>query len=224
MAKQGTKKATKKPAKSRGKKSMRNTTVNVNKALKPFAQRYITKLKYAETIFINSGGPQAYRFRLNSTFDPNFSGVGHQPYGRDELANIYNRYRVISCSYTVSAVDQSGQYITVCALPSNEQVNTLSLQEMLENPRAKFIVQAPNASMKMLKGKVSIPSLVGRTKDQYMADDRYQAQFDANPSENALLNIYVQRLDGGANVLNVPLQVTLNYVVEWFDVKNLPQS
>lgn len=223
----GTKKGA--PKARRGKKSKvsvttNHTTVNVNTALKPFAQRYITKMKYADTVFINSAGPQAYRFRLNGLFDPNFSGIGHQPYGYDTLATIYNRYRVISCSYTISGVDQSGQYVVICALPANEQVNTLSVAEMLENPKAKFITQAPNASLKMLKGKINIPSLVGRNKSQYMADDRYQAQVGADPSELALLNIYIQRLDGGSNVLNAPLQVTLNYTVEWFDVKNLPQS
>ena len=202
----------------------KGSKVNVNKALAPFAQRYITKMKYAETIFINAAGPQAYRWSLNSLYDPNFSGIGHQPHGFDTLATIYNRYRVINASYNITGVDQSGQYIVVCALPANEQVNALTVSEMRENPRAKFITQAPNAHLKTLKGNVYLPSLVGRNKSQYMADDRYQAVSTTSPNETALLNVYVQRLDQGSNTLNVPIQITIEYTVEWFDVKNLSQS
>lgn len=208
----------------RRRKGKSNKMVNVNRALRPFAQRYITKLKYAQVQFLNTAGPAAWRFRLNSLFDPDFSGIGHQPYGFDQLSPLYNRYRVISCSYVVSAVDQAGQYITFATLPANEQVNTLSLSEMRENPRCQFVVQAPASAMKQITGKVYLPSLVGRTKAQYMADDRYQALVTDNPAEAAILNVYVQRMDEGLNTLNVPLTVTLEYTVEFFDIKNFAQS
>lgn len=199
-------------------------TVNVNRALAPFAQRYITKLKYAETVYINAAGPQAYRWSLNSLWDPNYTGIGHQPHGFDQLAALYNRYRVIKCNYAINAVDQSGQYITVAALPANQQVNAITLSEMRENPRCRYMTQAPNAAMKTLKGSVYLPSLVGRNKAQYMADDHYQSEVTTSPFEAALLNVYVQRLDEGLNVINVPFVITLTYTVEFFDVKNLGQS
>lgn len=208
----------------RRRKGSKTKMVNVNKALRPFAQRYITKLKYAQVYFFNQAGPAAYRFRLNSLYDPDFSGIGHQPYGYDQLTPLYNRYRVISCSWVVSAVDQSGQYITLATLPANEQVNALNLSEMRENPRCQFLVQAPNAAMKQITGKCYLPSLVGRTKTQYMSDDRYQSIVTDNPAEAAILNVYVQRMDEGLNALNVPLTVTLEYTVEFFDIKNFSQS
>lgn len=219
MAKRG-----KGKGKGKGKARRSTALVNTNRALKPFAQRYITKLKYAQVNFLNVAGPTAYRFRLNSLYDPDFSGTGHQPYGFDQLSPLYNRYRVISCRYVVSAVDQAGQYITYATLPSNEQVNAISLSEMRENPRCQFRVQAPSAAMRPITGNVYLPSLVGRTKAQYMADDRYQSVVTDNPAEAAILNVYVQRMDEGINTLNVPLTVTLEYTVEFFDIKNFAQS
>jgi len=77
----------------------------------------------------------------------------------------------------------------------------------------------------VLKGKVYLPSLVGRTKAQYMADDRYQAQFGSSPQELAILNLNCQQFDEGsiANT-GATYQVTLQYTVEMFDLKNLGQS
>lgn len=197
---------------------------NVNRALSPFAQRYITKLKYSEALNINGSGPLAYRWSLNSLYDPNFSGIGHQPYGFDSLASLYGRYRVISCSYVISAAPVNSTYIRVAALPANQQVNALTLSEMCENPRCKFITQAPNAALKMLTGKVYLPSLVGRNKAQYMADDRYQAQTNASPQEIALLNVFGQDMADGANTVSVSFTITLEYTVEFFDAITLGQS
>lgn len=196
----------------------------VNNALRPFAQRYITKMKYSDAVAITGTGPQVYRFNLNSVQDPNRSGVGHQPYGHDTLITIYNRYRVISCSWVISAVDSAGQYIQVACLPANEEHNVISTSEARENPRCKYITQAPNASLKMLTGKAYLPSLCGRSKTQYMSDDRYQASVGNSPAELAILNLYLQNMADGLNSLNTLLNVTLEYTVEWFDVKNQVQS
>lgn len=36
------------------------------------------------------------RFRANGMYDPDISGVGHQPYGFDQLMAMYRRYEVLS--------------------------------------------------------------------------------------------------------------------------------
>lgn len=208
------------------KKRKYNKKVNVNRALAPFAQRYITKMKYCEAISISSTGPQVYKWNLNSVFDPNRSGIGHQPYGHDQLTPIYNRYRVISCSYVISGVDTAGRYIQIASLPANEEatIASLTVSEIRENPRARYITQAPNASLKMLKGYVNLASLTGRNKAEYMADDRYSAPASANPQELMVLNVFAQDLADGLNTINTTLNITLTYTVEWFDPKQLGQS
>lgn len=213
----------------------RRPTANINRALTPFAQRYITKMKYAEVRVVTGpalGGLTQYNFRLNSIFDPNLSGFGHQPYGYDQLADLYNRYRVFRVDYAISALNTDGStnYSVVAALPANEAVTVSGgVSELMENPRAKYITQAPNAALKVLKGSVSLPSLVGRTKAQYLADDRYQSEFSTNPNESAVLNIIAGTMTGsggsGGSLTNVMnLSISLVYHVECFDVKYLIQS
>lgn len=218
----------------KGKKSRRarkvrrgRKTVNVNRSLQPIAQRYICQMKYSQMVKITGFGLNVQRFNLNSIFDPDRTGLGHQPYSHDTLATLYNRYRVISCKYAVSIATTDGIYSTVAVLPANEDFGTSSgtISEVRENPRCKYLTQAPDAPLRTISGKVFIPSLVGRSKSQYMADDRYQAQYGASPSELAVLNVFTSPID--ENITSAPdvvLTVTLVYTVESFDVKNLAQS
>lgn len=204
----------------------------VNNRLAPFATRYITKMKYSETITQvgpGGGGLTQFTMNLNSIFDPNRTGVGHQPYGHDTMASIYNRYRVIKCNYVISAVSTGGTTFNslgiIAALPANEVIALSGgLPEAQENPRCKFITQAAQAGPKVLKGTVYLPSLVGRTKAQYMADDRYQATYGSSPNEFAILNIFGGLLGGAAETVTTQFNCVLEYLVESFDYKQLPQS
>ena len=195
--------------------------VNVNRALQPFAQRYITKQKWSG-VFTTSAASPIYRYRLNSVFDPDvISGVPTQPYGFDQLAALYNRYRVISCSYSINFYNAST--ITRCvAVPANQTTFPNGVSDAVSNPRAQWKVQIPGGNTQTIHGKVYMPSIVGRNKAQYMADDRFQAQVDASPLEDVTLNIFSANLSDEG--LGITATVTLEYLVEYFDVKTLPAS
>lgn len=194
----------------------------VNRALHPIPSRFITKMKYSDTVAVTTLA-NTFAFNLNSVFDPNRTGIGHQPYGHDTLSTLYNRYRVISCGWRVNlALGTSGTPIQLACIPANEVLAITSINELRENPRAKYILQNPGAGSVYLTGKSYIPSLVGRTKFQYMADDRYQAQVGSSPSELAILNLVAT--DAFDAPIAVTMQVMLEYTVEWFDIKHLSQS
>lgn len=196
--------------------------VLVNRALQPFAQRYIANLKYSTTFTLNAGNSNNFYFNLNSIFDPDRTGIGHQPYGHDTLSAVYNRYRVIKCSYAITGYS-GGSVIRLAAIPMNEMWPVVpGLSEVCENPRSKWIIQLPGGNTRMIKNSVYMPNLVGRNKAQYMADDRYQAQFGSSPSELAILAILGADISDVAT--SIQCTITLNYTVECFDVKNLSQS
>lgn len=201
----------------------RPQTSLVNKALHPLPQRYITKMKYSEVISTGAVSG-AYAMNLNSIYDPNRTGVGHQPYGFDTLASLYNRYRVISCGYRLSVSPTSSVPITLTAIPANQVLTTSTASEIRENPRAKYVVQNVGANVMVLSSKTYIPSLVGRSKAQYMADDRYQALTTADPNEEAILNIATFNPSNDLALGSTPVQVVMEYTVEFFDIKSLGQS
>lgn len=196
-------------------------TVNiVGRSLNPIPQRTIVTMKYAEDVTTN-GGSGDYVFNLNSIFDPNRSGTGHQPYGHDTFATLYNRYRVISCKWKIQCLNTAG--FQMGAIPLNEVFSYATLAEMRENPRSKWVTQNAGGATQYLSGKTYIPSLVGRTKAQYMADDRYQAAMGTSPNELASLLIMLAG-PTGATLSSVPINVLLEYTVEFFDIKHLAQS
>lgn len=199
----------------------RRGAVKVLSNLNPIPARQIVKMKYADVFTTSVANAYNYNYNLNSIFDPNRTGVGHQPYGHDQLSTLYNRYRVIACSYVVQAY--SGSYpIRFGTLPANEVKTVGTIAELIENPRAQYKLQIPGGSTQLLRGKVYIPALMGRTKTQYMSDDRYQAQFGTSPQELAILNMSALTMTEVGTDVN--FQITLEYTVEVFDPNPLGQS
>lgn len=190
-------------------------TAVVNKAIAPFPQRFFTKHKYSTTFTINSLTP-TYQFNINSLYDPDLTSFGHQPYGRDQMAQLYNKYRVYGVTYMITGF-QANNPIRVGALPSNTVTPPLSnMASLIEQPRAKYITQHPNAPRAVLKGYVNLPSLVGRTRAQYMADDTFSAQTSANPQENMILSILAQTLND-TGIDGCSMTATFQFHCEWFD-------
>ena len=211
----------KKGNKKRGKRGAVRKMTNVNKSLGPFAQRYITSMKYSQTFTISSALGAVQRFNLNNIYDPDRTGVGHQPYGYDQLGAIYNRYRVIACHWAINVYPSTGTVpVRVAALPSNEEVINTTLSDACEDPRAKWMVQVPGATARVLKGKVYLPSLLGRTPAEYRGSQG--PLWNAAPGDNAVLNIYAQAMnDEGFATMGT---ITLTYIVECFDPHVLTQS
>lgn len=232
MGRKGKKIIVKLPIRARRMRKRRNAQKLVNmRALTPFPQRFITSCKYTENITVTGpglGGLAQYNFNLNSIHDPNRTGIGYQPYGTDTLASLYNRYRVIGVSYAITGTCTDGAGNTngqIVALPANEVISlTGSFHESMSHPKAKWISQGAGAPLKVLRGKVYLPSLVGRSKAQYMADDRYHAAFGASPLENAVLNIFGGMITSTGTTVTMNFSITLKYTIECFDFKNLPIS
>lgn len=188
--------------------------VVVNRAITPVPQRFITKHKYSTTITINTATPQ-YNFNLNSLFDPDRTGTGHQPYGFDQMAALFNRYRVFGCSYVVNGY-QANNPIRIGAVPSNGIAAVTNMASLIELPRAKFTTQIPGGARAQIKGYVDMPSLAGRTKSQYMADDIYSGTAVSDPAELLILNIRAALLND-TTVDGCLMTVTLNFHCEWYD-------
>jgi hypothetical protein len=157
---------------------------------------------------------------LNSLFDPDRTGTGTQPYGFDQLAALYNRYRVLRCHWKVSFGTSSGTYFVV-VVPVNGLVNsaiadaaTFSLACQL--PFAKDGIQGGGGSPSVkIAYNISLNELTGVTKNEYLADDRFEAQVSASPAE--LMTLYVGTYNPTTSTVIAFLTVDMIFDVDFHD-------
>lgn len=188
----------------------------------PIPPRAIVKMKYSD-VYNSNGVNIDHVWNLNSTFDPDRTGTGHQPYGRDTYAALYNRYRVFAVSYVITFVttnvpgyaylvwdNEPGPFSTPSLV--NETPKALAKPFTLSNPA-------------IFKGHLTLANIVGQTAAQYKADDRFQAINSADPTETIVLHTVMSGFDNsvlGADAATCRVQLT--YHVEWFDQNKLSQS
>jgi len=87
----------------------------------PFPDRRNVKLSYRQIVQLATsnatslfGTQQA--FSLNSLYDPDYTGGGHQPYGFDQLTQIYQRYKVNGVHIKLRFFDPTDDGVVVAAV------------------------------------------------------------------------------------------------------------
>ncbi len=190
--------------------------------------RYCT-LKYTELISLSMattvGNSQI--MRLNSIFDPNNAVGGHQPYGYDQLAALYNRYRVLKTRWKITFGNQAGSYDLV-VVPINGALATaittsLSFETACEVPYAQQRVQGGGgAPTVIVNGKIDLNKLGGVKLSEYLDDDRFEAQIGANPAE--VINLVIGTYNPTASTVVATFTVELWYEVDLHDPISLAGS
>lgn len=84
------------------------------------ADTQMVKLVYADSYTLTTGAGMAFQTMSgNSLFDPDTTGVGHQPRGYDQFSALYANYVVFSSSITVQFVSSSDIPIVTALIPLN---------------------------------------------------------------------------------------------------------
>jgi hypothetical protein len=166
----------------------------------------------------NSASSTVYQYCGNDLFDPNFTGAGGQPTYFDQLATLYNRYRVYASAIEVKWYNFSGNpyvYADCLLVPVNTTAASMNMDDLMALPRAKWQTVAINTP-KTIKSAISTGTVLG-VKDVEGAD-RLQAQVTASPAERWLWCIAAHSYDGVA-LVNVGCDIRITYECEFFDRK-----
>lgn len=80
-----------------------------------FPKTIITKLRYAEYLSLNvsTGALSSNTFSANGIFDPDITGIGHQPLYRDVYAGVYDNYVVIGSEMTATFITDTATRATL---------------------------------------------------------------------------------------------------------------
>lgn len=112
---------------------------------RPFSDKYRYKMRYCEEVAIN-GGVATFGFNtfsMNSLFDPNTTGTGHQPMGFDQLAAIYNRYIVtgakITATFAFSPADAQPSWVGLTVHENSTFSGTSTpVEELIEQGKTVY--------------------------------------------------------------------------------------
>ncbi len=112
------------------------------------------KLTYSQNITYVTGAGTASNnvWRGNSIFDPDLTGVGHQPRGRDQWVLLYDRYAVYGSSITalfstdslrpisVNVLSRAGVFVTPNTVISRDETkyNTTRILQSQGNGRVRI--------------------------------------------------------------------------------------
>jgi len=193
-------------------------------APQPYSDRVRSRHAYSTIGSLGSGAAGVVGtetiFRLNSMYDPEFGVGGHQPYGRDQMAAIYNRYKVWKCDVEIT-VHFANTATSFFAMKWSGPSDTTALTGMDYTCKERANVQTwPLSTLAskplVIRRSFDLPRLLVLTPAAFRASYEVSAGVGANvqTSSEAYLRIAQGSLAGSAGE-TCGYQITLIYYCEW---------
>lgn len=192
-------------------------------------------LRYAETFTFTTGaagvcGTEQVML-LNSIFDPNFTGVGHRPYGTSQLALFYGKYLVHSFRVKlIAATIGSAAEVAICyKFDNNVGGSALAGQTIDAATEAPMIGTAILSASGITRTRQVVLSgtcaqVLGVTPAQYANEvTTYGAAMTANPTTTAILRIALASYSAAAAEA-CSIQVVIDFDTELFNPVQMAQS
>lgn len=219
------------PAAKRRRRVMRRRPRKSNtrvKSIVSFGRAFPKKLlvthRYMENISLQSiaGSTASYQFVCNGMYDPNNTGLGHQPMFYDQCSALYNHYHVIGSKIFVRVVANSANsgcaYITL--LQDDDTVAGLTTFESSELPQTSMrLIPAGSNNGFHLSNKFSARKTYGKS---VLANSNLRGTTSSNPAETKLWRISLQEQAGLTHTLRVMVSIT--YIAIWTEQRELGQS
>jgi len=191
----------------------------------PFPISRLVNLHYSEGFQFTSLAAQfgtEQVINLNSLFDPNATGIGHQPYGRDQLALIYGKYKVYAVTVKIEWMDPTEDGM-MCAALVESQTSGFSLTGKLRDTVAELpmsniiVINDSGKQTRTVTQRFKMNNLLGISPVQFEADtSQYSSNFASSPSAMPKLKLSAMAIGGVAGG-KVRCQVTLVYHTQVFD-------
>lgn len=200
----------------------------------PFKRTMYCKLPYSESLTnMNSGLIGVFGvenvYRLGSIFDPQFAVGGHQPIGRDILAQIYNKYKVYGVMVDLHWTDAGGDG-GICGIMINSSSDSTTLQGLsaetaVEKPNVfRGFVNDTGSQQWHFKKYFDLGKIEGLTRGQFKNDiSLYSAQMATDPTLSPFLRLAVANIQQTSGI-KVHCDVKLTYHVKFFDPITLAKS
>jgi hypothetical protein len=160
------------------------------------------QLIYCETaISLDStlGAFSSYQFKTNDIYDPNFTGIGHQPSTHDQMSVIFEKYCVYACDYKITIHNTSATTPSLVGVyVSDSSSAPSSFRNAVEQGLMEYdTLGVLNSGQNIVKysGHVYNPKQVGKTYQEYITSPEYVTDFGSNPTNPIFLTAITTSAD-----------------------------
>jgi len=198
--------------------------MRVSRALNPFPKTKLVRHIYEEDVIHPAGAAPGfisqYTFRANGTFDPNSTGIGHQPMYRDEYAALYKFYTVIASFINVTFDYAAGFNHHLIRVDIDGTSAGLGVSEIVEQNPSTSSENVQRVKPLTLKKSYDAKRYYKTTLSGLMADDLKKTAVTADPAEVVYFNIVRAPIDPALTLARCPIRVRIVYIVMWREVRD----
>lgn len=183
----------------------------------------VTKLRYVGDISMDAGiGSYAsHTFRLNGPWDPDLTGVGHQPMYWDQLSALYEEHCVIGakivCRFFPTSSGIAQRSVCGLKLTSDGSPPWANVTQIMENSGSQWRWATWEGSgslaMTTVTGTYSPFKFFGAKAQN---DDEQQALNTGLPAKQAYAIVFTGNPDTTQDPPAVRCNVTIEYIVRFF--------
>lgn len=192
--------------------AMRTTTLGGDKKL--------VKLKYSDQFQLSVGAaglPVGYVMSLNGLYDPNITGVGHQPRGFDQYMAMFGRYCVIGAKIRAIAinVDDNNAHIVGFVTRFSSSFGAPSLYDLIENGQACYgAVNNSDGGPAILDMERWVDVGKHLCTPHPLSERDIQGNASANPAKQLYVHFFASPLNGeDTNIVRFNVEIEYSVIL-----------
>lgn len=146
------------------------------------------------------GAATSRQLRLNSIQEVAI-GLPSQPSCHDQMAVLFEKYCVVSTKYRIigSNINTTGPAVVAVNI-SDTLPTTTDINQIIEQGQTDWKIVCPSGAGPNtceFSGYVSMPNLMGVTRENYLNSSQFVTTFGSNPNDVGFLSIYVADTSNG---------------------------
>lgn len=181
-----------------------------------FPTRLKRTLLYSDayTIASTTGSIGLQQWRVNSAFDFDLSGTGHQPRGFDQLCSAsgpYTKYRITAVRVALEFIGDNSGLMVVAAgfsdtatIPSVAGGGTGMIACNAELPGWRSVIAPTYGGLNtVMRFSANIADIENKPRASVIAEDNFAALYNANPADLAYFTVQAQVWGSGTQNLDL---------------------
>lgn len=159
-----------------------------------------------------AGAVDEYIFSCNGLFDPDHSGVGHQPTGFDQIMAFYNHYTVIASKIRIEFINTDATNgATVGVWVSANVTEIIDLRRIIEQGSKYKQLTRVGGSRDTGMMTCSVNPNKWLSIVNPMSNPQVRGTIGANPAEQCYFHVFASPFDQSTDSGAVQFAVTIEY-------------